>query len=234
MLFDHLTKTLTLMTLLSVSSSLAAIEIFTHPINGLIQANGGGSYQLMFHKINAALKRTDPLIVLPFRRALRSFEEDKNACFLSGENAVNLNQNYYISSHPIGSVQLHFFNLRSDEKPITWFSDLKIEAFIGGESGVDKLYKANIPKRFKIEFVASLQQRINMLKAGKVQAILGFIPDLTPYLEHIQYDKNFVLFDGHDRLMCHNTAPMKTYIESINYQLRALNVGHEHESSLIE
>jgi len=73
--------------------------------------------------------------------------------------------------------------------------------------------------------VSSDEQSINMLVAKRVQAILGFMPDLNAHLDILHYDEKFVLYHGSDNLICHDTRENRDYLQQINQALEDIKAS---------
>lgn len=201
-----------------------AIDIVSHSINGLVFEDASGPYPKLLTKLNDAIGTELSFKVIPVKRAVYHFENKHDDCLLSGNSLTIKNPEKYLVSNPLSEIKLHFFNLQH-MPPITSFNDLNQNKLIGGILGIDALYKKVLPKEHKLTLVSSDEQSINMLVAKRVQAILGFIPDLNAHLDILHYDETFVLYHGSDNLICHDTQENRDYLKRINQALEDIKAS---------
>jgi len=100
-----------------------AINIVSHPINGLVFEDASGPYPKLLTKLNDAIDTEFSFKVIPLKRAVYHFENKHDNCLLSGNSLTIKNPEKYLVSNPLSEIKLHFFNLQH-MPPITNFNDL--------------------------------------------------------------------------------------------------------------
>ena len=204
-----------------------AINIVSHTINGLMLKDASGPYASVLERVNYMGNTKYSLEVSSLKRALRNFKNKHNDCLLSGNSITLKNPSQYLISEPLSEIKLHFFNMKQ-HAPISNFDDLAQDKWVGGIQGIEGLYKKVLPRDIQLKLVASDEQNLNMLAANRTQAIVGFLPDLNPYLETLHYDEDFVLYQGSDNLICHDTKEVRRYLKQFNQALIELKASPDY------
>jgi len=201
------------------SQSASSIEIHGHQVANLIEEDGAGVYQELLTKLTKRFELEVAILsITPMKRGRVYFEKDKRSCRIDGEGIFG---DWAIQSQPLGGYRMHIMNLKS-QPIIRTVSELNPTAKLGGLLGLEMAYKNTLIEPFEIELVEHERQNIEKLKFGRIEALLGFVPDYNRYLDQLQFDKNLVLLEGEDRIYCHNTERGRSYIESFNNALEEM------------
>ena len=209
-----------------VTSNCMAMTIYTHNIKGLINIEGNGAYQRLFaHMQKQYQLPPSKFIIQPLKRARKSFRRDIKSCFLSGSIS---SARPFILSDLVGAVRLHLFTLKN-ASAIKSLSNITVDQKIGGVLGIEMAYQSVVPRSVTIEYALSDDINIAKLKLGRISGLLAFLPDLSSHLHELNYDPNFILKEGGDRLYCHITKDNHVYVDSINASLKLLKKSKEYK-----
>ncbi len=212
---------LTLTFLLSCSWQASAATVATQNLKGWVLPDGSGYAHEIFQAVVNESELDLELSIQPLTRAIKNFQDKKVDCFLGGDQQIFrdlvgidvlsselfLRNNFVISTlktHPmISSVD-------------------QLEGFtIGLERGID----INILKDdfSKVEVREGLfANQLEMLKLGRIRAILGYYPDHKDIFDQLHFDPKFVQYSYSDRLNCVVSESNKTLIERFNQGLKGI------------
>jgi hypothetical protein len=204
------------------------IKIAAASLSNLVEKDQTGIYQILFkHAMKTLPYRADE-IYLPFRRALLEFEHKQVDCTYSSTEVLEamLGKDAIISSYPLGSFYFHVFTLK-DAPLINNLNQLET-MHIGGINGQAHYYISLLPPTTQnnLKLLNSDSQGLEMLKLKRLDAYIGALPDLFPYLDTLSYDKEFILYQSFDRITCHNTAKNRAFLDLLSTQLEYMkNTG---------
>lgn len=215
-----------LLLLVGVASNCMARTIYTHSMKGLVNVEGNGAYQKLFLSMQEqyTLLPSD-FVIQPLKRARKTFRRDIKSCFLSGNIS---SARPFILSDLLGRVRLHIFTLKHSLS-IKSFSDITINQKIGGMLGIEMAYQSVVPKSVTIKYALSDDINIAKLKLGRISGLLAFLPDLSSHLHELNYDPEFILKEGGDRLYCHITKDNHDYVDRVNASLKFLKKSGDYK-----
>jgi len=217
-------KITTLIGCLLISSGGFAIDIIAPRIEGLIEKGGKGVYQNL---VEEASKRTGVEItehIYPQKRALKLFFAKKHPCiYVYTDLAVTkLGRDRVIASFPLGSFKQYIFTAKG--KPIITSIVALKGLRVGGVLGDTEQDWFTQFKSHDIQYglVPNIQQNVDMLILGRIDAMVSFMPDAAKWLSQLSYDASSPLFSAYDRLTCHINAQTKDFIRVMSSILKKM------------
>jgi len=210
---------------------VSTMPLFAQEVNiaagafpGLINQEGIGAYQQV---LNHAAKRSDIKLTetfYPIKRAVNVFKHKQVLAIYGMIDSVKdeINRNEIITTYPIGIFKLYIFT-KKDQPPISSYEQLKGKS-IGGIRGYESSYQPLIEKNINIYYISNEASQLARLKSGRVDAILGFLPDWTPYLEQLNYDKGFLIEFGYDYIVAWNTPLGRAFVNKISPTLQQMKI----------
>lgn len=206
------------------SQALAqTLSVAVPRIQHLLTADNSGIYQqvmaLALEGSGIALDQK----FLPYRRALREFEQGKVDCIYSftGVLQSRLGVDKVIYTYPLGTFRFYLFT-----EPGTAIINSIPDTFgktIGGIIGHDVYLKPFMEQGMVIDWVRTEAQLVEMLELGRLEVIVAALPDMQPFTNRLAYAADQPLLEDFDRLNCHNTEQNRTAIRTISEKLRRLH-----------
>ena len=205
------------------------IEIVAPHITGLIEEGGQGYYQQLLSMAaepehlsadSEALKYQEQF--LPYKRALMTFKKGGGDCIYSFTKVLTeeFGSEQIIFSYPFGAFAYYVFT-RADQPPLASVSALSNQQ-VGGTLGHDAYYRRFLPDDVKLELVNDDAASVRKLQLGRVDYIIGALPDLNPYLDELSYDPTSPLVKSYDRLTCRNTVKAAQFLNTLSRRLISL------------
>lgn len=199
-----------------------SIVIAAASLTNLVEENGLGVYQKI---MNLALSDTSYNITekfLPFRRALIEFERNNVDCNYSSTELLQdkFGTDAIISSYPLGVFIFYVFT-KQDTKAISNLNDLN-NLRTGGINGQAQYYQNLLPKDAKLQLLNSDKQGMQMLNLNRLDAFIAALPDLTPYIEELSFDRDYPIYTSFDRITCHNNEKNKAFLNVLSSALSKL------------
>jgi len=189
--------------------------ILAHKIPNLVEENGKGAYQLIMREAarNGGVAFKEEFY--PSKRALKMVYNKEALCIyiFSNDAEKELGKDKVITSPAIGMGALYIFTLKG-VKPFSSIDELKGKT-ISGTLGAEGYYESLVKKNINIDYATTNEQNIKKLKMGRVDAILGFLPDLNMHLHELSYNPEFTLLKFTDRVTCHNNKEGRKFLKAI-------------------
>ena len=198
-------------------------------IQHLLTVDNSGVYQqlmaLALENSGIALDQS----FLPYRRALREFEQGKVDCIYSFTGVLQgrLGADKVIYTYPLGTFRFYLFT-EPGAAIMTSVSDTYGKT-IGGIIGHDVYLKPFMEQGMAIDWVRTEAQLVEMLELGRLDAIVAALPDMQPFTNRLTYAADQPLVEDFDRLNCHNTEQNRTAIRTISEKLRQLHEQGRYE-----
>ncbi|MFY2509168.1 hypothetical protein ACN3E9_12970 [Vibrio pectenicida] len=196
-----------------------SVEVFTTMVQGLHEKKGGGAYDKMINTVNGT-----SLTPLPTARAVMVFNGSQG-CLSPANKDPNFYSDYandaFIESKPMGEARVYIFTSPNKEA-ISELSKLQGKK-VGARIGFD--YGKNVESSgVKLIRTKEIQQKINKLLAGRIDAIIDFTPDMLIAFEVLKMDPlpyvTGAPLDIHeDRVLCKNTPDNERFIQQLNNQM---------------
>ncbi|NIB39117.1 transporter substrate-binding domain-containing protein [Pseudomaricurvus alkylphenolicus] len=210
------------------------VKIFGYELEFRLVKEGNTQYNLLFSSLRER-GLTFELAVMPFTRILRDVQSHQHCIFPASLNAIKTAKPVYrdlalIASDPVDHISLRVFT-RRDSPKISDLSELngKRIALWGGLS--EDIFLGDIDA--KIETTPDELIRLRMLDKGRIDAILGFTPDVSLAAEKLgirppHYDETLALFhDEGASVVCHDTPPNRQFLDQFNQILSELKTSGE-------
>ena len=212
---------------LMLATPLKAISLYSHHIPNLITQDEQGSYQKLIQlMINEYSLEPVTYHIQPANRARRSFEDDKEACYIAGDLSWPIP---VIQSQAIGGFRIHLFTLKN-HPVIRRFSDLKGNIVLGGLTGFKEYYESFIPNSYSISYAFDDTTSLQKLKFARVNALIGVMPDYRIFKDTLDYDQDFILQEGLDFLFCHDNNKGTQFKIKFDEALNKLKINGQYEA----
>ncbi|WP_448548546.1 hypothetical protein [Thalassotalea fusca] len=172
---------------------------------GVIEKDGSGAYQRILQEAanRANIKYTEH--VYPLKRAVEMFKNQKTLAIYGMTHAIieDMGGSNIITSYPLGAYKAFVFTPKTHPK-ISSYSQLA-HLKIGAINGYQPYFKSLTNKNITIDYFTHEDKQLERLRAGRIDAIIGFLPDWLPYLSILNYDPNFPIHIGYDYMTVWNT-----------------------------
>ncbi|XYK81063.1 MAG: substrate-binding periplasmic protein [Labrenzia sp.] len=201
------------------------IHIEAFEIRKLIEPDGSGFYLNLFNALQLDENWNIKLRVVPVLRAAENFENRRIDCmFPTSEFAIDagsVSAEESVFSDPINFIRLVAY-VKNGVVPPARLSDLsgKSIAFRHG---------FHLPEDIKtsaalIERVPTLQSGYQMLRAGRVDVLLAYIPDFLIFsaengIQDVGMDRLFYLHPQREMILCRKSDKTERFIRAFNAAL---------------
>lgn len=201
----------------------AQVRLLLPEIANLIVRGGDGPYQKALRVAFERAKVEVATEVVPKARALeRFFSGEGDGIFTFTQTArQKLGAAAVIASYPLGAYRGYVFT-PGGTAAVTDFARLSRVA-VGGVLGFEGTYGAVLRAGALLELVNSDDQNLKKLAAGRVKAILGFLPDLTEAAAGLSYAADKPFFESYDRLTLRNTPANRALLDRLSPVLAAMH-----------
>ena len=193
----------------------------TH-ITNLVEENGSGIYQRIMTEALARSTFNVEQIFSPYKRAILLFENGDVDCIysFSGVMAKKFGESNINYSFPLGAFAYYMFTpygqaALTDPKQL---ESLRVGAVVGH----DTYYKHRLNERIALEFVTNDRQNIKKLSLNRLDAMIGAIPDLLPYVAQFSFSPKHALVESYDRITCHKNHRTSLFLDSLSPSLKNL------------
>lgn len=215
---------------LNINPSIAAsndskVNIIGFSLEYRLTDRGKSQYNRFFSEIKNEGLDFD-LKIAPFKRAIREFsDKDDGSCiFPTSLNAIvkaapSFNIESVVASNPVDKISLRVFSnsrnpiIQSIEelngKTVALWNGLQPELFLSGVNA-------------KVETTSDELVRVKMLNANRIDAILGFTPDVILAAQRLglpepHFDNRLALFqDEGASLVCKISTKNKNFVKQFN------------------
>ncbi|MEH6626515.1 MAG: transporter substrate-binding domain-containing protein [Motiliproteus sp.] len=209
--------------LLSLSMPLFADEVHIAALDfgGLVTEEGNGVYQQLTREAADRTGITYKESFYPAKRAKLSLKRGIVDCTYGPveQQYRSLGKENLVATSPIGQFKSYIFTLKGT--PIIELSALKDQRVVGVR-GFNELYAPAIRKGIHIEYLNSTSDTFKILQRGRVDAILGFLPDMNKHLDQLNYNANAPLMVAADRIFCLKSSKTIEFIDKINQGLDSM------------
>lgn len=209
-------------------------RVFGYSLEYRLKEKGESQY----NKLLMALSKRGlsfELTIQPMTRIIRDLESHNQCVFPTSVNSITTFIPAYealslIASKPVDYISMRVFSRPGEPvikelsqlrgKTIAVWSGMDVEVFLSGMN-------------VEVETTPSELIRAKMLDKGRIDAILGFIPDVVLAAEQLdlptpQYEESLALFRGEGASMvCHDTPANRNFIDQFNREISALKASGE-------
>lgn len=198
------------------------VEIVMPSFANLITESGDGLYQQLFYEAADRIDLSYTVRHYPPARAWQYFPEHEDACLLAYYDVMEseLGKDSVVPAYPFGVAKTYIFSPRG--QPVISSVDELEGKTIGGLLFGDPYYGSLISKGVSIDYTSSQELLIEKIRAGRVDLILGAMPDFVPLLGDLDYDPDYVVHIFFDQMVCHNNALGRSVAERISGALEAM------------
>ncbi len=190
---------------------------------GIIQEDGQGPYQIILRQAAARADIQITETVYPLKRAIRAFSDRKALAIYGMTDAVikNTGDDGIITSYPLGVYKLYIFS-RKEDPPISSYAQLKGKR-LGGVIGYEEYYREILKHNIQIDYLAAEKSQFEKLERGRIDAIIGFMPDWISHLSLLSYDPGFPVHIGYDYMTVWDTPAGRSFVNRISPALQSMH-----------
>ncbi|WNO11169.1 ABC transporter substrate-binding protein [Teredinibacter sp. KSP-S5-2] len=237
LVFSSLVLSLTVFVLCSSASAeptpvitIAGVHLETRLTKG-----NSSQYNLLW-KTMAKNGLNYDMTILPLSRTAKMFATVSDCVFPSSLNSVmnhfqiGKSESEFLASEPVDFISMRLFTRQSNDT-LSSFKQLQNKR-VAIWLGFDKdIFLKGITAT--IDEVESEEIRLKMLMANRVDAIIGFTPDVMIEAEELGYpiphfDESLFVFKGEGAsLICHNNAQNQKFVTRFNQTLERLRDSGE-------
>lgn len=207
-----------------LTSPCLALDIIAPGIPGLIEENGKGVYQVLIKEASSRANLVINEHFFPQKRALKLFFDKNYTCIYAYTDLAisRLGQEQIRASFPLGSFKQYIFTAKGTPliSSVKALKGLRVGGILGDtEQDWFKQFK-----RLNINYnlVPRIEQNVRMLKLGRLDAMVSFMPDAAKWQNQLNYDAANPLFSAYDRLTCHNNTQGRYLIQTLSPQLEQM------------
>lgn len=199
------------------------IEVAAGLFIGIINEQGDGPYQQIL--IEAARRSGVSLNehVYPLKRAVKAFTSKEVLVIYGMTSAVvdQIGDEQILTSYPLGVYKLFVFT-RKGSAAISSVEQLK-GLRVGGVIGYEAYYQTLLAYGVKLDYVGNEDLQFKKLSVGRIDAIVGFMPDWLVFADTLIYDPNFPISVGYDYLTVWKTPLGQAFVEQISPALQEMH-----------
>ena len=197
------------------------VEIVMPLFGNLVTERGDGLYEQLFYEAADRIRSPYTVRHYPFKRAVQYFVEHAGSCLIADDvTRDRIERIKLVSSYPFGAAKVHIFSLRG--QPVVSSMDELEGKRLGGTRHDIGYYGPVISRGIAIDYAPTQILSLEKLKAGRVDAILGIVPDFIPYLGQVDFDPDHPLTVFYDRLICHDNGLGRSVTERVSEALEAM------------
>lgn len=214
--------------------SYQPVKVYGYDLEYRLREGGKAQYNLLFKRMRAKGLQIE-LKIMPLPRANREFFENTNSCIFPSNAALLKRQeptiadvNFLTSLH-VDLVHLRVLTKQGSPvlenleqlngKRIAYMTGLNLDIFLPGLTAY-------------YETTSSEGLRLKMLNANRLDAVLGFTPDILLAAEKLDlplpaYDKTLSVFSELANMVCHTGDDNKKFIAHFNNLLKEMRASGE-------
>lgn len=217
--------------LLLVSKHTMAVNISSIELPYRLTTNPKSPYQLILNKFFSEIKSNSELNISPIRRSIKNFFQKKQLCLMPTSRLAmiffypkKMKKYKVIQSAPIENVIVTIFS-KAGSPPISDIKDINGKTI----STWNGIFTDKLMPNAKVEVikVSKDKQSLSLLKAGRVDHVIGFIPDTLLVAENNgfaipSFNKKVKLLETPVHLICHETEETKKFLSQFNLFLKRI------------
>jgi len=187
---------------------------------GIIDEDGEGPYQLILKEAAMRSGITISEQIYPLRRAINEFTKMKTLAIYGMTKSIidEIGDDRIITTFPLGVFKLFLFT-RNDEAPISSYDQLK-DRKVGGVIGYEAYYQPLIDHDVPIDYMVKEENQFKKLEMGRIDVIIGFLPDWIPFLNNLSYDPDFPIHIDYDYMTVWKTPEGIDFVDRISHALQ--------------
>jgi hypothetical protein len=210
------------MMLISTPCYAAGRVIIIPEVPRYYQADGNGAYQKLMREILRRSGESAVLLNSPLSRATAMFDRDKNACYpVSLKLAVDvLGYKLIATDESINRFKMVIATLKGNAM-ISSFEQMR-DRSIAALPAADLAAYGYTASSLTVRYVDTHDQGLELLEAGKVDAMLGSVADLIPYNDKLVYDAANPIYSVDESLVCHPGAASEAFLIKVGPAIRSM------------
>ncbi len=217
---------LCLSVILCIAYPAHAADLIAPNLTGLVTEDGIGLYQMIMKEVSKRSGVTFTEKFYPPKRAFETFLREENKCIYSftDDAAGILGKDKIIASIPLGVFKMYIFT-KKGEPALTSIFQLKgkrVAYVLGLGIPIEKVKIKEKEAGIKLIATENNEESFRILQRGRVNAIIGFLPDINLFLDELSFSPKNPLLVGYDRITCHNNETGKQFINSISPKLKEM------------
>jgi hypothetical protein len=222
------------MMVISAQCYAAGRVIIIPEIPRYYQADGNGTYQKLMREILRRSGESAELLNFPLSRATVMFDRDKNSCYpVSLKLAVDvLGYKLIATGESINRFKMVIATLKGNAV-ISSFEQIRNRS-ISALPTTDLAAYGYTGSPLTVRYVDTHDQGLELLKAGKVDAMLGSVADLIPYKDKLHYDAANPIYSVDESLVCHPGAASEVFLKKADPAIRSMKADGSLKSILGE
>ena len=189
---------------------------------GIIESNGSGPYQLILKEAakRAGIEYSEQ--VYPLQRAIKTFTARKVLAIYGMTEAVisEIGEEKILTSYPLGIYKVHIFT-KKGQPVISNFKQLENKV-VGGINGYQQYYQELTKNKVKISYFTHEHSQMDRLNLGRIDTIVGFLPDWLEHSDTLDYDPQFPIYVGYDYMTVWNTPQGQDFVNKISLALQRM------------
>jgi len=210
------------MMLISAQCYAAKRIIIIPEVPRYYRADGNGAYQKLMREILRRSGESAELLNFPLTRATVKFDKYKNACYpVSLKLAVDV-LGYKLIATGEALNRFKMVIATAQGKPtVSSFKQLRGRS-IAALPAADLAAYGYSPSSLTVRYVDTHDQGLELLEAGKVDAMLGSVADLIPYKDKLVYDAANPIYAVDESLVCHPGAASEAFLNKANTAIHSM------------
>ena len=186
------------------------------------QNAGSGNYQQLMREILKRSGESARLLNFPLSRATVKFDKFKNACYpVSLKLAVDvLGYKLIATAESINRFKIVIATLRGTAM-VTSFKQIRGRS-IAALPTADLAAYGYSASSLKVRYVSSHDEGLELLQAGKVDAMLGSVGDLIAYKDKLNFEDADPIYAVDERLVCHPGAASEAFLKKVDPAIRSM------------
>lgn len=184
--------------------------------------DGTGSYQKLMREILRRSGQSANLLNFPPSRATVMFDKFKNACYpVSLKLAVDvLGYKLIATGESFNRFKIVIATLRGTAM-VTSFDEIRGRS-IAALPTADLAAYGYSASSLTVRYVNSHDQGLELLEAGKVDAMLGSVGDLIAFKARLNYEDADPIYAVDERLVCHPGAASEAFLRKVDPAIRSM------------
>jgi len=206
------------------------VRVYATRVEELLDSSPSSPYVHLIRELSRDFEKDLSLQVMPYRRAVRSFLDDRQSClYIANEDfdysvfgSPDLRAVRY--SKPLNRLRIKFYVLEGKHPPMGMESlrGMTIAAEAGAYSIA--MGDVDVTSRARMMQVESLQAALALLSKGRVDAIASYSLDLAQFeLQHgeqrVIADTDFGIADIYERLACWQGGSRTHLLDAVDTEI---------------
>lgn len=195
---------------------------------------GDARYQRLMQEILHRSGNNINIEYLPLAKSIQFFDQNKNACYPAARKLALgfLGHDVIDAGIAINKLKIVIATPKSEPlvSSVESLRNRSVAALLGNALAV---YGIPVSK-ITIHYVATYEQGLELLKKGRVNAIVGSATGLMPYRDRLNFDVNKSVFSVDQGIVCHPGTESRVFLESIRPAIQSMQADGSLKSILGE